>query len=261
MRIKDPKKDSGDIMLLWCLLILTLELEGKYKYLKVKTKNKAEAYSYQIKCIDEYLGYIAWTEKYNYISVTSQQTECKDILRELIGKYPTRPEAYLKLWKVYWDLKKTEDAIDISEKLFIEGTEYEGDETMSVIVFIYSKSLISAHQDLLALQKLQYQYTMQSEIPVLLYYYGKAIAKCKNESLRSHFLGSALSSLQECIRSCLPYRHTKIYYWMGQIYTLRKDIVNSLFCYGKAVKGLQKNTTKTKIIMKYMEIYKEFQSK
>jgi len=261
VRIKESKKDSGDIMLLWCLLVLTLELQDKYSHLKVKAKNKAEAYSYQIKRIDEYLGYIAWTEMYTYSSDTSKLNDCKDVLRELIVSYPARPEAYLKLWTFYTKAKRIEDSIDIAERLFIEGTEYEGDEITNVIVLSYVRSLIATGNDLLAFQKIQYQYTIQTETPILLYYYGKLIAKCKDDKLRKSFLGSALSSLQECIRSCLPSRHTKVYYWMGRIYEERKDIVNSLFCYGKAIKGIKKGSEKFNTIVKHIDSYKEFQSK
>ncbi len=81
----------------------------------------------------------------------------------------------------------------------------------SVIVLTYVKSLIKGKYELIAFQKLQYQYTIQTDMPILLYYYGKYIAQSTNVNLRKHFLGSALSSLQECIRSCLPSRHTKVY--------------------------------------------------
>jgi len=117
-------------MLLWCLLILTLELQSRYAYLKLKPKNKAEAYSFEIKRIDEYLGYIAWTEKYSYSADQSHLNDCKDVLKELISKYPNRPEAYLKLWKIYSQQKHVEECIDISERLFIEGTEYDENELM-----------------------------------------------------------------------------------------------------------------------------------
>ena len=76
---------------------------------------------------------------------------------------------------------------------------------------VYVKSLIKGKEDLIAFQKLQYQYTIQTDTPVLLYYYGKYIAQTANENLRKHFLGSALSSLQECVRACLPPRYAKIY--------------------------------------------------
>ncbi len=128
--MKESKKDITDVMLLWCLLILNLELQNKYASLKVKLRNKPEAYSYEIKRIDEYLGYIAWVEKYVYTDKKAQLDDGKDVLRELIGKYPNRPEAYLKLWRIYYQQGRIEECIDISEKLFIEGTEYEENELM-----------------------------------------------------------------------------------------------------------------------------------
>ncbi len=78
-------------------------------------------------------------------------------------------------------------------------------------MLIYVKSLIGGAHELIAYQRLQYQYVMQTDMPILLYYYGKHIAQSQNPNLRRHFLGSALSSLQECIRSCLPARHSKVY--------------------------------------------------
>jgi len=260
-RMKEKTKDITDIMILWCLLILTLELQTTLAKLKIKPKNKAEAYSCEIKRIDEYLGYIAWTEKYTYSNVKSQIDDCKDVLRELIGKYPTRPEAYLKLWKKLYDTQKIDEAIDISEQLFIEGTDYEENDLVNVIVLVYSKSLMKGKHEIIAFQKLQYQYTIQTDMPILLYFYGKYIAQCENEKLRKHFLGSALSSLQECIRSCMPQRHIRVYYWMGKIYEKRRDIVNALFCYGKALSGFPKNSDKSKEISKYLDQYKEFLNK
>ncbi len=48
---------------------------------------------------------------------------------------------------------------------------------------------------------------------------------------------------------------------MGRVYEQRKDIVNSLFCYGKALQGIKKNSGKYKSIVKYMDEFKEFQAK
>jgi len=115
-------------MLLWCLLILTLELLYRHKDLDITPNNDPKAYSYSIKKIDEYLGYISWTEIYTYSGDTTKIADAKDLLWELIAKDPNRPEAYCKLWKIYTMEKKYDRCLEICERLFLEGTEFEDNE-------------------------------------------------------------------------------------------------------------------------------------
>ena len=116
-------------MILWVLLILTLELDNVYANLKIKPKNPPEAYSSQIMQINEYLGYIAWTELSIY-SKNNDTNDAKDFLWELINKNPNKPEAYCRLWTVYLKEKKLDKCIDISERLFIDGSEFAEKEYM-----------------------------------------------------------------------------------------------------------------------------------
>lgn len=125
---KSKKKDITDIMLLWCLLVLTLELIYKHKNLGVKASNDPKAYSYSIKKIDEYLGYISWTEIYTYSEDAIKIADAKDLLWELIAKDPCRPEAYCKLWKIYTAEKKYDRCLEICERLFLEGSEFDDNE-------------------------------------------------------------------------------------------------------------------------------------
>ncbi len=124
------KKDSTDVMIFWVLLVLTLELKNIYTHLKVKVRNVPEVYSSEIKKIDDYLGYVAWTEIYRYSKVQSQMNDAKDLLWELIGKNTNRPEAYCKLWSIYSKEGKMDKCLDICERLFLDGTEFDDDTYM-----------------------------------------------------------------------------------------------------------------------------------
>ena len=249
---------KASITVLWGLLIVSLELEYGYGSMKVKPYNRPDQYSFEISQIDKYLGYIAWTEKTLY---TSSTTDNQDVLLELIAQNSERPEAYIRLWAIYYRKKNFEQCTNISEQLFLEATEYEGKEIMILIVWLYVKSLMKERQEILAYQKLQYQYLLQTDIPMILYGYGKCIVKTTNEELRKKYLGSALSSFQECIKSCLSFRHGKIYFWMGRVYELRKDLVNSLYCYGRAMNLIPSKLMKQKYIVNYINKYKDFQAK
>ncbi len=135
MREKE-KKDMTDVMIYWVLLVLTLEMKYLYPKLKFKPRNAPEVYSSEIKKIDDYLGYVAWTEIYRYSSVQSQIDDAKDLLWELIGKDVNRPEAYCKLWRIYVKEKKYDKCLDICERLFLDGTEFDDDTYMYVAVKI-----------------------------------------------------------------------------------------------------------------------------
>jgi len=204
-------RDLTDVMIFWVLLIITLDLKFKHPEYKIKTKNLPEIYSSEIKKIDDYLGYISWTEIYSYSKEQSKIDDAKDILWELISKDPNRPEAYFKLWTIYSRERKTEKCLDICERLFLDANEYDENEYMTAIILLNSKSAMLGKYFLLALQKLQYQYALSTVQPILLYYYGKYIIQSGDERIQKHFISSGISSLQECIRSCHISRHGKIY--------------------------------------------------
>ncbi len=139
MRIPE-KKDLTDIMVFWSLLVLTLELKYTYPMLKIKPKNIPEAYSSEIKKIDDYLGYISWSETYTYSKVQSKIDDAKDILWELIYKDSNRPEAYCKLWTIYIREKKIDKCLDICERLFLDGNEFDDNEYMFVFPLFFLQS-------------------------------------------------------------------------------------------------------------------------
>ena len=129
MRAKE-KKDITDIMTFWVLLVLTLELKYVCPELKVKPVNMPQAYSSEIKKIDEYLGYISWAETYIYTKVQTKIDDAKDVLWELIAKDENRPEAYLKLSTIYIREKKVDKCLDLCERLFLDGNEFDANEYM-----------------------------------------------------------------------------------------------------------------------------------
>ena len=131
MRVPE-KKDVSDIMIFWALLVLTLQLKHVYPQFKIKAKNVPEAYSSEIKKIDGYLGYVSWTEIYIYTKVKTSIDDAKDLLWELIAKYPNRPEAYCKLWTIYIKEKKIDKCLDICERLFLDGSEFDDNEYMYI---------------------------------------------------------------------------------------------------------------------------------
>lgn len=140
-----------DIMILWILLIFSLEMNNKYTHFKIHPKNTPEIYSSQIMKINEYLGYIAWSEKYSY-SIKDEINDAKDFLWELISKNPNKPEAYFKLWAIYLKEKKIEKCIDICERLFIEISEFTEKEyaylslpynLLDLLSFFYFANLLS----------------------------------------------------------------------------------------------------------------------
>ncbi len=80
----------------------------------------------------------------------------------------------------------------------------------TAIVLLNAKSAMLGKYYLLAYQKLQYQYVLNTSQPIILYYYGKYICACTDETIRKHFICSGISALQECLRSCYSSRHGKI---------------------------------------------------
>ena len=52
----------------------------------------------RIREIDDYYGYLAWTEVFMNDNLVHKGLH---VLQELIRCFPTRPEAYFKLWEYY----------------------------------------------------------------------------------------------------------------------------------------------------------------
>ena len=140
------------------------------------------------------------------------------MLWEVIGKDPTRPEAYCKLWNIYIKEKKFDKCIDLCEKAFLSENAideneymYENNNHRTLIIILNTKVAMKAECYVISLQKLQYQYSINTTQPILLYYYGKYICLCKDITIRNHFLCSGIGALFEALRSCHKSRYGKIY--------------------------------------------------
>jgi len=127
---KNEKKGLRDIMIMWMLLIISLEMKYKYPKLKMKLKNTLESYSYEIKKIDEYLGFLSWIELYIYTDIQEKIDNAKDMLWQLITDYPSKPEAYLKLWSIYIKENKYEKCMSLCENILLNVNDIEDNEYM-----------------------------------------------------------------------------------------------------------------------------------
>jgi hypothetical protein len=50
------------------------------------------------------------------------------VLAELTDFEKARPEAYLRYWRAHWENKNYEKCLDIAEKVFVYGTEFDSFE-------------------------------------------------------------------------------------------------------------------------------------
>jgi len=204
--------------------------------------------------IDKYLGEVAKAEKAQY---TKTAADNQQMLTNIIKRNPFRIEAYLKLWLSHYKKKNFEQCLSISEKA-LQTINSNDKETACIIVFVHAKSLVKNKKELKTLQLYQQHYLIHSEYPIFLFHYGKCIVKAEDEDIKKKYLGVSVSFFQECLRSCVKYRYGVVYYWMGRAYELRKDLPNSLFCYGRVKEFITNKPPKQ--ILNYINTYKEFQT-
>ena len=95
----------------------------------------------------------------------------------------------------------------------------------TAIVLLNAKSALTKKNYLVAYQKIQYQYVINSNQPILLYYYGKYICSCDDQKILNEFLSSGISALSEALRSCHPSRQGKIYVRIYYIIVLARKII------------------------------------
>lgn len=127
---KNERKEQRDMMVMWMLLVLSLEAKHRHGNLRLRLKNTPESYSFEIKKADEYLGYLSWTELYTYVGAQEKTDDAKDMLWQLIGKNPSRPEAHFKLWAIYVQEKKYEKCMSLCDSMFFNASEIDDNEYM-----------------------------------------------------------------------------------------------------------------------------------
>ena len=91
-----PNNTTG----LFILLYLTQEIEAQKSVLKIQAKFKVEDIAVRIKEKDTYIGYLAWAEIYP--SRKDKQDFGLNVINELLETYPSKLQAFLCIWQLYF---------------------------------------------------------------------------------------------------------------------------------------------------------------
>lgn len=190
-----------------------------------------EHYATRIKEIDEYYGYLAWSE----ISVRSRDLQERErgelILKELVNSDPLRPEAYIKLWHYYYfNLKNYENSLDVIETAFLKLSDISTDYAL-LVSLKYAKNLFKLGKSRSCFELLQIRYMKTSLYSVYLYYFGRMCVKNADSAV----IGSAIGALLECLKVCAESRHGQIYFWLSKGYLLVNEKVSSYNCMRDAI--------------------------
>ena len=218
------RRNYTKIELYWALMNISL-----YDYLIINQEIECpQHYASKIKEIDDFYGYLAWSEVYIRSQAHSNQEKSENILKELIKLYPSRPEAYIKLWYYYYSSESYGLSLSVSESAFLKLAQSSGEYTV-IINLNYARSLFKMKKYRSSFELLQMMYTQYSQYSIYLYHYGRLCLKSKD----SVFLGSAVGALEECLKICSEYRYGSIYYWLMIGYLMGNDKVQA-YNYAKA---------------------------
>lgn len=164
-------------------------------------------YASKIKEIDDYYGYLAWSEI--FFNDDREWMKAIYVLKELVNTYPDRPEAYVKLWQhYYYNVKDFELAFDISFEGLVRVADSEYNIYSTLLCVNYAKSCFKMGKLKNCFEILQQKFSENPGYPIFLYQYGRLCTKSEDLS----FNGTALGALQECLRICDKNRYGKIYY-------------------------------------------------
>ena len=221
------RKNLRKVELLWSLMNISL-----LDYLIIGQEIESpQHYASRIKEIDNFYGYLAWSEVLMRSETSANKDRSEAVLQELIQVYPSRPESYIKLWYHYYASKSYSLSLSVAEAAFLKLAESAGEYTV-IINLNYARSLFKMEKFRSCFELLQMMYTQYSQYSVYLYHYGRLCLKSKD----AVFLGSAVGALEECIKICSEYRHGGIYYWLMVGYILGNDKVQA---YSYAKTGIQ----------------------
>ena len=182
-------------------------------------------YAAKIKEIDQFYGYLAWSEVMGAGCNEGHKEKSIVLLRQLTINYPGRPEPYLKLWYYYYSIKDYQNALETAENGYLNITDTNG-EFQVIINLNYSKSLFKLSRFRKCFELLQTLYRKNSHFPVYLYYYGKMCIKSKDPG----FLGSAIGALEECLKICSEFRQPYIYFWLMTGYLAGSEKLKAYQC-------------------------------
>ena len=232
----------------WGLLTLALKnlLRPRYEI------ELPQFYATKIKAIDTYYGYIAYSEV--FISEGNLQM-AMSVLTELVAHNPSRPEAYMELWKIYYENNKQFAlAEDLMTQAFLRVNDAEYDSYMILFALNLAKVYSKQRKFYLAFEILQEKFVDHPSLPVFLYQYGRLCTKAEDAT----FIGSAIGALRECLRLCDEKRHGKINYWLGKAYHFNKQYFESYLAINVALEklgvGNNKKTTHLRELLKYIKV-------
>jgi len=249
------KLHDSKIIDLWALLFISLQLKKKFKKYKIQPLNAPEKYAIEISKMDKYLGYIAWIEIYIDLNIKGKSQIIHPLLEEVIVMDSTKPEAYMKLYKFFFHLKKFQLCQEIAERVFIFGTQIDNPQIRYAIILLYSKILIKTNNVIVGIELIQNQYIINPQMPILLYQYAWLIYR----SHLSSYYGSAISALEEASRSCIQERLGEINYLIGKIYLKKKETIIGLSFIENSLRQLTMSNEKIKLkAQKYLGKFPDF---
>ncbi|CAG9320552.1 unnamed protein product [Blepharisma stoltei] len=186
-------------------------------------------YATKIKEIDNYYGYLAWAEIY---AQDRNYKKSIEILKELVKIYANRPEAYMKLWQIYYyTIRDYNASEDIAAEAFIRLGGTDNSQYHSLLWISYAKSFFKLRKYSNCFELLQQKYIENSSFPIFLYQYGRLCIK----SEVYFFTGSAIGALQECLRLCDKGRYGSIYYWLSKGLLMNRQYTEALKAMKKAL--------------------------
>ena len=112
--------NKQEVNAMFILISLVLDIEISNSATKIKPKFAVEDLAVMIKEVDDYKGYISWSEIYIWRGKTKFAT---DVLEELIDYYPDKSEAYFRLWSLY--NKFPSSTLEIAEKMYSHCSNFK----------------------------------------------------------------------------------------------------------------------------------------
>lgn len=173
----------------------------------------------RIRDMDEYYGYLAWSEVFINENLVQKGIH---VLQELIRCFPTRPEAYFKLWQHYNGQKQHKKSLQVAAECFLRITEYP--EYTVITSLNLAKSNFNLENIRKALNLLQEKHCERPTFTVYLYQYGKLCIK----SDQVIFVPTGIGALKEVLRSCDKERVGKVHYWLYKGYLILQENVSAM---------------------------------
>jgi hypothetical protein len=165
----------------------------------------------KIKKIDNYYGYLAWAQ---VLFAEKNKDKALEVLKEMTSLDSTRPEAYYKLWRYYYDNEMYPESENIAAKAFVKVTSVRYTHYFIIFCISYAKSYIKLGKTRGALELLQQKYIEHPKHAIFLYQYGKFCIK-SNEDM---YLVCGITALEESLRVCDVSLNGKILYWLGKAF-------------------------------------------